>query len=124
MSRRLSIFGSTVLALFLAGCMVGPKYSRPDALPTQPVPDSYTKIDESSSTNNVEWKTARPVAHIPRGPWWEIFNDAELNRLESLASANNQELAIAAARFEQSRALVKVARSDLFPHLSVDPSLN
>ena len=106
--------------LLLSGCAVGPDYQRPSALRTNAMPAAF--LGPETGTNTGPWKTAQPSAHFPRGAWWEVFNDPELNRLEMLASAENQELAIAAARFKQARALVDVARSDFLPHVSADPS--
>ena len=51
-----------------------------------------------------------------------MFGDAELNRLEGLATTNNQQLAAAFANIQQARALVSVARADFFPQISADPS--
>lgn len=69
----------------------------------------------AGSTN--EWKVAAPEAHLPKGSWWEIFGDPELNRLEGQAAEANQQLQVAAARFAQARANADVARSGLFPHI-------
>ena len=41
---------------------------------------------DAAVTNAVDWKTAAPGAHLPRGSWWELYDDAELNRLETLAA--------------------------------------
>jgi multidrug efflux system outer membrane protein len=111
---------------FFAGCAVGPNYQRPAALKSQPVPASFTALNTTNlmSTNIGEWKTAQPVAHLPRGTWWQLFADQELNRLEDLASSENQELAANLARFEQARAFVNVARADFFPNISADPGLS
>ena len=119
---RSSAFGLRffpLLALLLAGCAVGPNYERPGALGTNAMPPSFTG---ASATNAGEWKPAQPSAHLPRGSWWEMFGDPELNRLEGLASTNNQQLAAALANFQQARALVSVARADFFPQISADPS--
>ena len=105
-----------LVALVLAGCAVGPDYKRPAPLAvTNSMPESF-------STNSAQWKTATPAAHLPRGEWWQLFGEPELNRLESLAGAQNQQLAAALARLEQARASVKVARAELFPQLEFDPS--
>lgn len=98
----------TVLALVvLSGCAVGPNYRRPEA----------TTIPEAYAGATGEWKIAVPQAHLPKGTWWEVFNDPELNQLEADAAAANQDLKAAAARFEQARAIADVARSGLFPRL-------
>lgn len=101
--------GSVVLAA------VGPDYQRPTAVPTGEVPSAY-----AGNTNL--WQPAEPQAHRPRGEWWTMFGDAELNRLEAEGGAANQELVAAAARFNQARAILNVARAGYFPHLAVDPS--
>ena len=108
-----------LLAVLLAGCTVGPNYHRPAALGTNAMPASFSG---ATSTNAGNWKLAQPSAQLPRGSWWELFGDPELNRLETLATANNQQLVAAYANFQQARALVKVARADYFPQLSADPS--
>ncbi len=80
--------------------------------------------ETASTTNTGAWKPAEPAAHLPREAWWNLFNDPELNRLQSLAATNNQALAETFARFRQARALLDVSRSDLYPHLGVNPSAN
>jgi len=99
-------FLASVTLILLAGCAVGPDYHRPPAVAT--MPDAY-----DGATN--EWKTATPQAHLPKGAWWEIFGDEELNRLEAQAAEANQQLQAAVARFAQARASADVARSGLFP---------
>jgi multidrug efflux system outer membrane protein len=110
---------STMLVLALAGCTVGPNYQRPAALGTNALPAAFSN---PPITNQTEWKPAEPSAHLPRGSWWELFGDPELNRLETLAGANNQQLAAALANFQQARALVNVARADFFPQISSTPA--
>jgi NodT family efflux transporter outer membrane factor (OMF) lipoprotein len=119
---RPSAFGFRILpltALLLAGCAVGPNYQRPEAFGTNAMPASFAGV---AATNAGAWKPAQPSAHLPRGAWWEMFGDPELNRLEGLATTNNQQLAAALANFQQARALVSVARADFFPQISADPS--
>ena len=107
------------LALLLAGCAVGPNYQRPAALGTNAMPPAFAG---ATATNAGDWKPAQPSAHLPRGSWWDLFGDPELNRLEGLATTNNQQLAAAFANFQQARALVNVARADFFPQISAAPS--
>lgn len=92
----------------LAGCTVGPDYQRESVVATMPA--AY-----AGATN--EWKTATPQSHLPKGAWWEIFGDSELNRLEAQASEANQQLQAAVARFALARASADVARSGLFPRV-------
>jgi NodT family efflux transporter outer membrane factor (OMF) lipoprotein len=108
-----------LLALLLAGCAVGPDYQRPGVVGTNALPAAFSG---ATSTNATDWKPAQPSAHLPRGTWWEMFGDSELNRLEGLATTNNQQLAAALANFQQARALVGVARGDFWPQISAAPS--
>jgi multidrug efflux system outer membrane protein len=109
-------------ALVLAGCSVGPNYHRPAALPAQPMPKAFTVV--TSGTNTVTWKVAEPAANVPRGTWWEVFNDPGLNTLEQLAQTNNQNLADLAAQLEQARQLVAIARSSFYPQISAGGTPN
>jgi len=120
MSKSLSILAIACGALaVIASCSVGPDYRRPAALKSEPVPSTFT---EPTDTNTFgEWKTAEPSANLPHGAWWEVFGDTDLSRLETMAVSGNQSLAAAAARLEQSRADLGIARSDFFPQIDADP---
>jgi multidrug efflux system outer membrane protein len=99
----------TMVVMVISGCTVGPNYQRPEVTT---IPAAYTGVSD-------EWKVAAPQAHLPKGNWWEIFDDPELSRLESEATEANQDLKAAYARFNQARAVADVARSGLFPRLGV-----
>ena len=107
-----------LLVAALAGCAVGPNYQRPAALGTNAMPATFTG---ATTTNAGTWKPAQPAAHLPRGAWWEMFGDPELNHLEGLATTNNQQLAAAFANLQQARALVGVARAGYFPQITAAP---
>ena len=117
--RKVMLAVGAVCALLIAGCVVGPNYHRPAALGTNSMRAAFAEI---TSTNLGEWKSPEPSAALPRGAWWELFGDVELNRLETRATAGNQELATAFANFQQARALVNVARADSFPQINLSPS--
>ena len=70
-------------SLCLAGCAVGPKYQRP---PVQSPPAWKTEGP---------WREAAPKDAIPKGAWWEIFHDEELNGYEQQLLQANQSLAAA-----------------------------
>ena len=123
---RISAFGFRICALvflaLLTGCAVGPDYKRPDATT---IPAAYTGATnvvatDSGATNG--WKVAEPQAQIPKGDWWEIFGDAELNKLENQASASNQQLKVAVARLAEARAQMDATRAGLFPNISLSGS--
>lgn len=104
----------------IAGCSVGPDYHRPAALQSQPLPAAFS--DTSPTNNSAEWKVARPSANLPRGTWWNIFDDPELDRLEALAATENQDLAAAAARLDEAKAQLGVARSAFYPQVAANPN--
>ena len=106
-------------AILTAGCTVGPKYHRPSA----PVTPAYKEPPPDSFKDSDQWKTAKPMADVLRGNWWEIFHDSQLNSLEEQVTPENLTLKAAEAHFREARALVKYNRSALFPTISVAPSI-
>ena len=108
------------VAALLAGCAVGPDYHRPAALGTNTVPAAF---GDTAITNAGEWKTAAPAAQLPHGNWWTIYADAELNRLETLAASNNQQVVVAVANFDEARAALRVAQASYFPQVNATPSV-
>jgi NodT family efflux transporter outer membrane factor (OMF) lipoprotein len=97
---------------YLTDCAVGPKYQRP-AVESAP---GYKEADG--------WKVAQPSDAALHGNWWELFGDAQLNALEQQVNVSNQNIAAAFASFIQARAVVKEARSQYFPTLTVSPSVS
>ena len=69
-------------------------------------------------------KQGQPLDNVPKGNWWEIFGDTNLNALEAQAVQANQQLKAAVARVDQARATARVARSQLMPNLSLNPSFS
>jgi len=116
--------GLAVAACFLAGCMVGPKYHAPSAVtPPAQTPAAYKELTPADYQNTEGWKVAQPKDDALRGKWWEIFNDPQLNALEERVNVSNQNIAAAAASFFAARALVKEARSQLFPTATTSPAI-
>jgi NodT family efflux transporter outer membrane factor (OMF) lipoprotein len=117
-----AVFFCTAVAgavLFSASCMVGPNYKRPPA----PAPPAYKELPPDNSPQASEWKTAQPSDAIARGKWWEIYNDPELNALEEQVSISNENIKMAEAQFREAKFAVKIARSNLFPTISVSPTI-
>jgi NodT family efflux transporter outer membrane factor (OMF) lipoprotein len=93
----------------LAGCSFAPPYKVPD---TGTPPERYREL--------ADWKVAQPQDAQPRGNWWVVYGDPELDRLEDRIAANLT-LKAAFARLEQARAQYRIARADLFPTVTADP---
>jgi len=110
--RRSSIL-SSILLLFLAGCTVGPRYARPSA-PT-PAPDAWK--------TQPPWQQAAPKDAIPKGTWWQVFQDPALDAYEQQLLQANQSLMAARDRLNQARSLARVATADYFPQVAADPSI-
>src|SRR5271167_2731673 len=108
-----------VTTWLLAGCMVGPKYHAPSA----ETPAAYKELTPADLKNTDGWKVAQPKDDALRGKWWEIFGDPQLNALEEKVDVSNQNIAAAAASFFAARALVKEARSQLFPTVTTNPAI-
>ena len=119
-AKHLACLTALPALLVLAGCAVGPDYHRPAALGTNTVP---TTFGDTAITNAGEWKTATPAAQLPHGTWWTIYSDAELNRLETLAASNNQQVVVAVANFDEARAALRVAQASYFPQVNATPSI-
>jgi len=80
--------------LLCTGCTIGPRYQRPVAQ----TPEALKEM-----AGNDQWKMATPSDGLLKGKWWEIFGDAELNRLEELVNIDNQNIKQAEAQFRQAR---------------------
>jgi NodT family efflux transporter outer membrane factor (OMF) lipoprotein len=100
-----------------AGCNVGPKY-RPPAMPAPPAfKESFTQFKEADG-----WTVAQPQDSELRGKWWKIYNEPELNSLEDQLNIDNQNIRQAFENFMEARALVREARSQYFPTVSIGGS--
>ncbi len=108
--RRLFRAAWPALTVLCASCAVGPNYVRPSA----PVATRYKELQLPQAAVG-EWKQAQPRDVAPRGAWWKVFGDAELDGLEEQVTAANQTIAQAEAAYRGARALARGARAGLFP---------
>jgi NodT family efflux transporter outer membrane factor (OMF) lipoprotein len=107
-----------VLCSMLAGCNVGPKYVPPAMTAPPAFKESPTQFNEPDNT----WTVAQPQDATLRGKWWEIYNEPELNALEEQLNIDNQNIQQAFENFMEARALVREARSQYFPTVTVGGS--
>src|SRR5215470_14487872 len=117
MSRHRAYFSRSIgcptlfaAALVAGGCTVGPDYVRP------PV-DTPPAFKESEG-----WKIAQPQDDRPRGKWWQVFGDTQLDQLVAQVDINNQNIKVAEANVRQARALTDQARSAFFPTVTANAS--
>jgi NodT family efflux transporter outer membrane factor (OMF) lipoprotein len=110
---RTAVVASASMALaVLGGCRVGPNYVQP-TVPPPPLAFKETPAN---------WKQATPQDQLPKGKWWEIFDDQELNSLEEKIAVSNQTLKVSYEQYMGARELVRQARAQMFPTLGVQSS--
>jgi multidrug efflux system outer membrane protein len=88
------------------GCMVGPNYHRP-AVQT---PAAYRDLSENPQVQ----AQAASYADLP---WWQVFQDPQLQELIRTALKQNYDLQLATERINAGRAEVAITRSSLFPQV-------
>ena len=101
-------------AAALSACAVGPDYQRPSTA----TPAAF----KEAPLPQAGWLPAAPADTLDRGPWWQLFGDADLNALAQQVEVSNQNVAAAVAAYAQSRALVREQRASLFPSITIDGS--
>ncbi len=107
---------ATLLALLLAAaglaedCAVGPRYQRPEA----PVAAGWQVRQP--------WREGAPRDAWPKGEWWAVFQDGELDALEKEALTANQTLRMAEAHYAQARAAVRLELAPALPRLDLAPN--
>jgi multidrug efflux system outer membrane protein len=98
MSR--SALAPLLLAAWLAGCMtVGPDYRKPEVQVPAAWPGQSTDA---------------PIAVR----WWSLYSDPHLDLLVEEALAHNTDLRVAAARVDEARAQLTIARADRLPEVT------
>jgi multidrug efflux system outer membrane protein len=76
-------------------------------------PAAYRDLSESSPVQ----PQAASIADLP---WWQVFQDPQLQQLVRVALKQNYDLELATERINAARAQLVVTRSNLFPQVSGD----
>ena len=97
---------AALLACALAGCTVGPNYHRP----TVQTPGSFRDLSENPQAQ-------AQVASYADLPWWQVFQDPQLQELIRTALKQNYDLQLATERITAARAQVAITRSNQFPQV-------
>jgi outer membrane protein, multidrug efflux system len=94
--KNIILIGSILLVL--AGCAVGPKYSRPDTKK----PEAYIQApSKSDSITNLKW--------------WDLYQDSALQKMIQIAIDSNFDLSIAIARVDEAKAILGYNQANMFP---------
>jgi len=108
-------------AILLAGCNVGPKYTKPNF----PAPPAFRGADDNAVSSDAQ-------NSLGDQQWSLVFQEPELQELIRKALANNYDVRIAAQHILEQQSQVQITRSQQFPTISVGglgagadiPSLN
>ena len=104
MGRRRVLLAAA--GLVAAGCAVGPDYRRPEL----PLPEAWRDIPVTEAET------------LANTPWWDLFQDPDLQELIRAALAGNQDLKIAVERIEEARALYGFSKADHWPQVDLEGS--
>lgn len=99
-----------LLPLLLAGCTVGPTFTRPHADVAPTFGATRTDVPSRLTRDAVDAR------------WWERFNDRELTSLVTRLSRQNLDLQQAAERIEQARSIRRVVLAQGLPSIEADAS--
>jgi multidrug efflux system outer membrane protein len=91
-------------SILIGGCTLGPNYHRP-AVQT---PTVYRDLRESPQAQ----EQAASFADLP---WWQVFQDPQLQELIRTALKQNYDMQLATERITAARAQLGITRSSLFP---------
>jgi len=108
--KKLAAFMAAMMASSLvAGCSVGPNYHRPVVQP----PTAYRDLSENPQVQ----AQAASYADLP---WWQVFQDPQLQELIRIALKQNYDLQLATERINEGRAQLAITRSRLFPQVQAN----
>src|SRR6267143_6386544 len=106
MKKLRSLFSVILASSLIGGCTVGPKYHKP-AVQT---PTAYRDLRESPQAQ-------AQVASYADLPWWQVFQDPQLQDLVRTALKQNYDMQLATERINAARAQLGITRSNLFPQV-------
>jgi multidrug efflux system outer membrane protein len=98
------------LAILPVGCLVGPKYQKPEGQNSEAYQNGVASTDSSATVVNVKW--------------FDLFNDAVLKGLINKGLENNYDMKIAMARIERTRAELGYTKADLLPAIGYSGTVN
>ena len=105
---------SVILAASLTGgCMVGPNYKKPIVQ----TPTGFRDLREDPHAQ-------AQAASFADLPWWQVFQDLQLQELIHTALKQNYDLQLATERINAERAQLAITRSNLFPQVQGNGNFN
>ncbi|HEX2859065.1 MAG TPA: efflux transporter outer membrane subunit [Alphaproteobacteria bacterium] len=121
--NRPTLLSAALVAAALSGCAwLEPSFKLPSFSVPQQAEASPALFVSPTVVGN--WQVANPSPAQPRGEWWLMYNDTELNGYMSQALGNNPSLQVMAARVKQARANSSLASSQYFPQISANAGVS
>jgi NodT family efflux transporter outer membrane factor (OMF) lipoprotein len=109
-----SKYAFAAATLLLAGCTVGPNFTRPDAR----LPANWCAAACQAANTGPSRTTADALNTV----WWTSFNDPELVKLEDRVASANLDLKVASLRLAESRAQRSITAADQYPSIDGNAS--
>jgi len=109
MKKMRPLISVILTSSLIAGCTVGPNYHKPVVHP----PAAYRDLRENPQNQ----AQAASYADLP---WWQVFEDAQLQELIRTALKQNYDMQLATERINAARAQLGITRSNLFPQVQGD----
>jgi multidrug efflux system outer membrane protein len=104
MKKMRPLISVLLASILIGGCAVGPNYHRP----VVQTPTVYRDLRESPQAQ----EQAASFADLP---WWQVFQDQQLQELIRTALKQNYDMQLATERINTERAQLSITRSQLFP---------
>ncbi len=120
--KQLSFNALGSLVVILSGTLSGCQLVKPEPTPHVNIganfsqPSQYGLDIKKWQTDG--WKIALPSDHLPKGEWWQIFQDEQLNKLVTQLNRENASIAQYEAQYRQATALLSEAKAGTRPTIT------
>lgn len=120
--KQLSLNALGSLVVILSGTLSGCQLVKPEPTPHVNIganfsqPSQYGLDIKKWQTDG--WKIALPSDHLPKGEWWQIFQDEQLNKLVNQLNRENASIAQYEAQYRQATALLSEAKAGTRPTIT------
>src|SRR5215470_3757537 len=109
LSNKAAWMLTVLAAILMSGCKVGPNYHRPQVQ----IPAAF----RGPAENDQGQTQAASYANLP---WWQVFQDPQLQELVRTALKQNYDLQLAVERINAARAQLAITRSSQFPQVQAN----
>lgn len=117
----------SVLSLGLMGLLSGCQMVKPEPTAQVNVETQFSQPAqyglEAKKWETEGWKIAIPSDHLPRGEWWQVFQDAQLNQLVEQLNRENASIAQYEAQYRQATALLNQATASTKPTVTANTAV-